>query len=113
MLRSTKPTKVYAASIPYFVYLLLLLRGTLFKLLYNSLFIVHRLLHMPTKVYAASIPYFVYLLLLLCGTLFNLLYNSLFIVCRLLDVIFSTFFRFYVTKPPKKLPFNPLYTKYI
>ena len=31
----------------------------------------------------------------------------------LLDVIFATFFRFYVTKPPKKLPFNPLYTKYI
>ena len=28
-----------------------------------------------------------------------------------LDVIFSTFFRFYVTKPPKNLSFNLLYTK--
>ena len=32
--------------------------------------------------------------------------------CRL-DVIFSSIFRFCITKPPKKLYFNLLYTKHI
>ena len=43
MLRSTKPTIVYAASIPYSVHLFIFV-VPLFKLLYNSLFIVNRLL---------------------------------------------------------------------
>ena len=41
MLRSTKPAKVYAASIPYFVYLFIIFVIPLLKLLYNSLFFIY------------------------------------------------------------------------